>query len=203
MKDLSTNYDTAQMYAIGLSNVAMTIRTDKFRFSQPFYISVQVFESPDKCHRLPNSVTGEESGFSQCKDYKSPSSIKSLIEPNNSTKQIQITLKKLARGESYLVPTFAFLGVVLAVCVCGLLSMAGKDLTQFTNGQPTSLQPIIEEKDQDERPVETANHNISPAEEQASNHNNASMEEEVQVDSDNGINGGEENVNTKEGIVSL
>ena len=201
------------MYAIGLSNVAMTIRTDKFRFSQPFYISVQVFESPDKCHRLPSSFTGEDSGFSKCHDYESSSTTESSIKPHDSTKQIRITLKKLARGESYLKPTFAFLGIVLAVCVCGLLSMAGKDLTQFknpdeesplpSNGQPHSLQPIIEEKDQDERPVETANHNISPAEEQASNHNNASMEEEVQVDSDNGINGGEENVNTKEGIVSL
>ena len=87
--------------------------------------------------------------------------------------------------------------------------MAGKNLAQFkmnldeeiplTNGQPTSLQPILEVEDKEGRPVETATHNNAPAEEQPSNHNSASMEEEIQVDSDNGIKGGEANSDIKEG----
>ena len=76
----------------------------------------------------------------------------------------------------------------------------------MTNGQPPSLQPILEVEDKEGRPVETVTHKNhkhiqteTPVEEQPSNHNSASMEDDIQVDSDNGIKGGEANLD-KEGI---
>ena len=45
LKDSPQSAATAQMFAIGLSNVALQIRTDKFHFNDPFYVSIMVLPS--------------------------------------------------------------------------------------------------------------------------------------------------------------
>jgi hypothetical protein len=50
LKDREDSIKAADMWFTGLKKGAMTIRSEEFSFSMPFYVSVVVLDSDDECH---------------------------------------------------------------------------------------------------------------------------------------------------------
>ena len=122
LKDQPDNFDSAQMFAHGLQNVAMTLPTsNKFGFNEPFFVSVMVLPNDRPCHVLSQKF-GDRSRYDDDHDHGGPAAV---AETGKRSKNVTLRLSKLPGYERYWTPVMIYFLGILAVCVTGVIAVWG------------------------------------------------------------------------------